>query len=130
VEVRRDVKRKRLIRDLDTEINKVLERTELNLTSEGMLTDVFEAAATILRKLPFTFKVTAPFVPISIEMKDSDAETPAPPAGREGEKLQTIVVEGMYGIVGSLLEPSIRVQVLASSTTSGPEAHIRHLRRP
>jgi hypothetical protein len=35
VEVRRDVKRKRLIRDLDTEINKVLERTALNLTSEG-----------------------------------------------------------------------------------------------
>lgn len=111
VEDRRDVKRKRLIRDLDAEVNKVLERTELNLTSEGMLTDVFEAAATILRKLPFTFKVQAPFVPVSIELKDSQPQDQ--PTAREQEKLQIILVEGMYGIVGSLLEPSMRVQILA-----------------
>jgi hypothetical protein len=81
VENTRDVKRRRLIRDLDDEVEKVLEKTELNLRSEGMLSDVFEAAATILRKLPFTFKVQAPFVPISLELKDA-ATSEVPRASR------------------------------------------------
>jgi hypothetical protein len=112
VESTRSAKRKRLIRDLDSEVDKVLERTQLNLRSEGMLTDVFEAAATILRKLPFTFKVEAPFVPISIELKDEAAAKPDA-RGRDQEKLQIILIEGMYGVLESLLAQGTRLQILA-----------------
>lgn len=111
VESTRSLKRKRLIRDLDAEVEKVLERTQLNLRSEGMLTEVFEAAATILRKLPFTFRVEAPFVPVSIELKD-DAARPDE-QGRDQEKLQIILIEGMYGVLGSLLAQGARLQILA-----------------
>ncbi len=111
VDAARGMKRKRLIRDLDAEVEKVLERTQLNLRSEGMLTEVFEAAATILRKLPFTFKVEAPFVPVSIELKDDAA--PRDPQGREEERLQIIVIEGMYGALGTLLAQGARLQILA-----------------
>jgi hypothetical protein len=76
-----------------------------------MLTDVFEAAATILRKLPFTFKVEAPFVPISIELKDDNGKADA--QSREQDKLQIILIEGMYGVLKSLLAQGARLQILA-----------------
>ena len=108
VDANGNVKRKRLVRDLDAEVDKVLDKTQLNLRSEGMLSDVFDAAATILRKIPFTFKVEAPFVPVSIQLKDE----PAKPE-REQEKLQIVLIEGMYGVLESLLEQGARVQILA-----------------
>ena len=111
VEGARDAKRKRLIRDLDSEVEKVLERTQMNLRSEGMLTDVFEAAATILRKLPFTFKVEAPFVPISIQLKDEADKSDA--QGRDRDRLEIILIEGMYGVLSTLLAGGSRIQILA-----------------
>jgi hypothetical protein len=109
VEERRDIKRRNVIKTLDSEVKKVYSST--GLTVDGGLSDVFEAAATMLRNLPFTFKVQAPFVPVSIELKDS--ESPEPPTPHEAIRLQNIVIQSMYGIVGMLLEPSTRVQILA-----------------
>jgi hypothetical protein len=104
-------KRKRLVKQLDAEVNKVLDRTELNLTSKGMLADVFEAAARMLRQLPFTFKVQAPFVPVSLETKDTQA--PDQTSTRQGERAQIILVDGMLGVVASLLDAPLSVQLLA-----------------
>jgi hypothetical protein len=103
--------RRRLIKDVADAVDSVMERTSSDLAYEGALTRVFKASAEILQKLPFTFKVQAPFVPVSVELKDDGAGSRS--SQDERERPQIFLIEGMYGVLKTLLSEGQRVRILA-----------------
>jgi hypothetical protein len=106
-----EAKRRRLIRELNGEIDKLLDRNLLRESPQGRMSMVFSAAVDMLRKLPFRFKVEAPFVPISIELKDEKEPTRSG-SPSENERRGAVLIESMYGVLGSLLESQARVHIL------------------
>lgn len=105
------LRRRRLIKNVAEAVDSVMERTSSDLAYEGALTRVFKAAAEILQKLPFTFKVEAPFVPVSVELKDDGAASRS--SEDERERPQIFLIEGMYGVLKTLLSEHQRVRILA-----------------
>ena len=108
VESNRDVRRRKLIRDVDAEVKRELAQAELQ--SQSMLSDAFDAAASILRKLPFTVTVAAPLVSLQLTSEGSSSEQPT---GRELDKRQDLLVKGMYAVLQTLVQKGVRVHILA-----------------
>jgi hypothetical protein len=90
VENNRDVRRKKVIRDVDAQVKRELAQSQFE--SHTMLSDAFDAAASILRKLPFTVSVSAPLVSVEVKPEESDSEQPT---GRDLEKRQYLLIKGM-----------------------------------
>ena len=95
-------KRRRLVRDLNAEVDKVLDRDLLRESPEGRLSMFLSAAADILGQLPFKFRIEAPFVPLSIELRD-DKERQKVPTASELERRGIVLIQSMYGVLESLM---------------------------
>jgi hypothetical protein len=95
-------KRRRLVRDLNAEVDKVLDRDLLRESPDGRLSMILSAAAEILGQLPFKFKIEAPFVPLSIELRD-DNEQRKSPTRSELERRGIVLIQSMYGVLESLM---------------------------
>ncbi len=101
--------RKPLIRNLKKEVRKVTELQEIEISSEGFLSDMFEAAAGILGQIPFTFKVSSPMIPVTVSATPEEQPKPTP---RQRERIQGNLIDSMYGIVRHLVGDGTSVQIL------------------
>lgn len=105
-------KKKRLVRDLNAEVAKYLNRDLLKENPQGRMAMIFAAAVTILQRLPFKFKIDAPFVPISLETKDPKDVAPESSTRLEIERRGVVLIESMYGLLGTLLGSGTGVTIL------------------
>ena len=101
-------KRRKLLRALDDEIVKYLDRGRTRSVSVGRLGAMVEAAVNLLGRLPFKFVVTAPFLPISIETKDTER----PPELPDHDRDRAAMVESMYGVIKEGLPAGTNIRVL------------------
>jgi hypothetical protein len=106
------VKQRKLVRDLDSEIVKLLNRESVQIVEDGRLGTMVEAAVNMLRQLPFNFKFTvAAPVPVSIELQRSqDDKEDTPESDPDIDKAR--LIKGMYGVLARALPDNIRIRIL------------------
>jgi hypothetical protein len=109
----RNVKKRQVVRQLDREITKLLDRDKMKSVSEGRLSYIVETAVEILQRLPFKFVVKAPFVPISVEVREpSDSHNEPQLSQPEREQRRIALIESMYGVLKEVIPSDTTVLVL------------------
>lgn len=112
-ELPRTARRRQLVSQLDDEITKLLDRETLKSVNEGRLSYIVDTAVKILQRLPFRFVVSAPFVPIGIEIREpSESRNEPRLTVEESERRRIAVVESMYGVLKQLIPTDTTIRVL------------------
>jgi hypothetical protein len=101
-----------MVRQLDSEITKFLDRDSATSVREGTLSYIVDTAVAILQKLPFRFVMTTPFAPIGIEIREPPDSPDVPQLTvAEVDQRRIALVEGLYGVLKDLIPADVTVRV-------------------